>query len=277
MIAQDPPSAIALKPERGVAGKVTLRDGRVFPLIAIIDTPRPAVTLLGMSVQPSASSRDSNIQLTEQSQLPQDATLTFSLRTRSPAAFAHDEIIEVATGDESSIATLSFTNGGAMLENSQVAVATLSPAKAFGGTAFGPLQFRVNSRGVAGDWQPLANLVRLPMLKDLKCPPTPELACKLSGSNLFLIDSVSNDPQFAQSVKVPDGFLGSALPVPHPKSGSLYVKLRDNPSVVNATSLATQEIPASPEEAARAESRSSAQSGEHQPESGAAQTPPQIL
>jgi hypothetical protein len=74
-------------------------------------------------------------------------------------------------------------------------------------------------------------------------------------------------------VKVPDGFLGSALPVPHPKSGPLYVKLRDDPSVVNATSLATQEIPASPEEAARADSRSSAASGEPQAESRAAQIP----
>jgi hypothetical protein len=229
------------------------------------------VTLLGMNVQSSPLSHDSNIQLAEQSELPQDATLTFSLRTQSPAAFAHDEYIEVATGDESSTATLSFSNGGVVLENSQVAVATLNPAKAFGGAAFGPLQFRINSKGVVGDWQPLANLVRLPMLKDLKCPATPELACKLSGSNLFLIDSVSNDPQFTHAVKVPDGFLGSALPVPHPKNGSLYVKLRDNPSVVNSTSLAMQEIPASPEESARADARSSALSGEHPPETDAPQ------
>jgi hypothetical protein len=124
-----------------------------------------------------------------------------------------------------------------------------------------------------GDWQPLANLVRLPMLKELRCPATPELACKLSGSNLFLIDSVSNEPQFAQSVKVPNGFLGSALPVPHPKSGSLYVKLRDNPSVVNTTSLAAQEIPATPEEAARAGARNSAASAEHMPENGTPQIP----
>ena len=67
-------------------------------------------------------------------------------------------IIEVTTGDESSSATLNFNNGTVMLENSQVAVATLNPAKVFGGAAFGPLQFRVNSKGVVGDWQPLANL-----------------------------------------------------------------------------------------------------------------------
>ena len=268
MVAQDPPSVIGLKPERSVALKVTLRDGRVFPLLGTVDTPRPVVTLLGMNVQSSPSSHDSNIRLAEQSELPQDATLTFSMRTQTPAVFAHDEYIEVATSDESSTATLSFSNGGVMLENSQVAVATLSPAKVFGGAAFGPLQFRVNSKGVAGDWQPLANLVRLPTLKDLKCPTTPELACKLSGSNLFLIDSVSNDPQFGHPVKVPNGFLGSSLPVPRPKTGSLYVKLRDDPSVINMTSLAAQEIPATPEEAARADARSSALSGEHQPETG---------
>jgi hypothetical protein len=116
----------------------------------------------------------------------------------------------------------------------------------------------VLSKGVAGDWLPLANLVRLPMLKELKCPATPELACKLSGSNLFLIDSVSGDPQFAQSVKVPDGFLGGALPVPHPKSGQLYVKLRDDPSVVNPTLLAAEQIAPSSGDAARSEVRSGA-------------------
>jgi hypothetical protein len=255
MVAKDPQSVISLKPERNVAAKVSLRDGRVFPLLGMVDAPRPAATLLGTVVQSSLSSQNSNIQLAEQSELPQDATLTFSLRSQYPATFAHDESIEVATGDESSTTTLNFSNGGMMLENSQVAVATLNPAKAFGGAAFGPLLYRVSAKGVAGDWQPLANLVRLPTLRDLRCPATPELACKLSGSNLFLIDSVSADPKFTQSVKVPDGFLGGALPVPHPITGSLYVKLRDNPSVVNATSLVMQEIPASPEASARADAR----------------------
>jgi hypothetical protein len=258
MVAQDPPSVSALKPERNFAVKVTLKDGRVLTSVGSVDMPRPAVTLLGLQVQPSPSGIESNIQLTHSSELPQDAVLTFSLRTQSPGAFARDENIEVTTADESSTATLSFANGGVMLENSQVAVATFNPAKAFGGAAFGPLQFRVTSKGVAGDWQALANLVRLPMLKTLKCPATPELACKLSGSNLFLIDSISDDPQFAHAVKVPEGFLGNALPVPHPKGGPLYVKLRDHPSVINSTTLLAQEIPPSADEAARAEARGSA-------------------
>jgi hypothetical protein len=277
MVAQDPAAVGALKPERGIAAKVILKDGRVFQSLGSVEAPRPAVTLLGLNVQPSVSSHESNIQLAHPSELPQDAILTFSVRTQSPAAFAHDENFEVTTLDESSSATLNFNNGGVMLENSQVAVATLNPAKVFGGAAFGPLQFRVNSKGVVGDWQPLANLVRLPTLKELKCPATPELACKLSGSNLFLIDSLADDPQFTHPVKVPDGFLGAALPVPHPKGGCLYVKLRDDPSVVNPTTIMAQEIPTSPDEAARTEVRSSAvpppAPAPHQPETGASETP----
>ena len=63
---------------------------------------------------------------------------------------------------------LSFDNGGITLEDAQVAVATLDPAKAFGPSAFGPLQFRVITHDAAGDWQPLATLVRLPMLSELE-------------------------------------------------------------------------------------------------------------
>jgi hypothetical protein len=243
LIAQDAHAAAGLKPERAIAAKITLKDGRSLPLMTSVDLPRPRVALIGQSVQPSASSKDSNIQLADQGELPQDATLTFAVRTQWPAAFMRDETIEVATTDESSSTLLSFVNGGITLENSQVAVATLNPAKAFGASAFGPLQFRVVAKGSTGDWQSLGNLVRLPVLKDLTCPSTPELACKLSGSNLFLVDSLSGDREFTHPVQVPEGFLGSALPVPHPAPGPLYVKLRDDPAVINPTVLETQLLP----------------------------------
>jgi hypothetical protein len=258
LVAQDTQAVAGFKPERPLTAKLTLRDGRTMTVTASVDAPRPAVNLIGMNVQGSSSSNQSNIQLADQSELPLDAVLTFSVRAQTPAVFTRDQSFEVATGDESSAVMLNFSNGGAVLENAQVAVITLNPSKAFGGSAFGPLQFRVSSKGGVGDWLPLANLVRLPMLKDLKCPATPELACKLSGSNLFLIDSVSSDSQFSQSVKVPDGFLGSALPVPHPTSGQLYLKLRDDPSVVNPTLLSAQEIAPSGEDATRSQVRSSA-------------------
>jgi hypothetical protein len=265
MVAQDTQAAANLKPEHGIAAKVTLKDGRVLPLSASVDAPRPRVLLIGRSVQPSVSGKDSNIQLADQGELPQDATLTFALRTQSPAAFAHDESVEVATGDESSTTVLGFSSGGMTLENAQVAVATLNPAKAFGTSTFGPLQFRVVNKGIAGDWLPLGNLVRLPVLKDLTCPSTPELACKLSGSNLYLVDSVANDSAFTHPVQVPDGFLGSALPVPHPTDGPLYVKLRDNPAAINSTTLQAQLLPPSVDDPARASARQSALPGENAP------------
>jgi hypothetical protein len=228
MTAQDGAAAAALKPGDAGLAKVRLKDGRVLDLEALVAAPRPSVLLIGKSVRPSSSNSGSHIQLANDDELPQRASLTFSVRAKSPAAFGRDEMIEIATADGSYSTTLSLANGGITLENSSVAIATLDPAQAFGPSAFGPLQFRVVDHGVTGDWQPLATLVRLPRLRELVCPATPELACKLSGSNLFLVDAISTDPDFAHSVQVPDGFPGYALPVPHPKDGQLFVKLRDD-------------------------------------------------
>jgi hypothetical protein len=264
--------------KQGDAGnaRVSLKDGRVLDLTAAVDAPRPRVSLIGKSAQMSAISSGSNIQLASQDELPQDARLTFSLRALLPATFTYDEKIEVAAVNQSLTATLGFDNGGITLVDAQVAVATLDPAKAFGPSAYGPLQFRIITRDAASDWQPLATLVRLPTLSDLKCPATRELACKLSGNSLFLVESVSNNPQFDHAVQVPDGFPGNALPVPRPTDGQLYVKLRDDPSVVNATSLLAQQLPPSADEVARADVRHAAASGESGPasSSSAVNTPP---
>jgi hypothetical protein len=258
MVAKDADAAAELRPDHPIAAKVTLKDGRVLPVNATVDAARPRVTLINESVQPSALSSSSNIQLADPGELPQDATIIFSVRAQSPAAFGRDETIDVATGDEASTVSLSLANGSLALENSRVAVATLNPLKAFGASWYGPLKYRVNAKGVAGDWQPLATLVRLPVLKALECPATPELACKLSGSNLYLIDSVSANAEFTKPVVVPDGFLGSAMPVPHPSAGLLFLKLRDNPQIVNSTSLTAQQLPAAPADTDRTEVRQSA-------------------
>jgi hypothetical protein len=280
MVAHDAQAALALKAGDTAKAKATLKDGRVISLPASVGAPRPIVTLIGKSVQPSPSGSGSNIQLADQDELPQDATLIFSVRAQSPSAFAHDETIEVATADESYSATLSLTNGGITLENAQVAVATFDPAKALGSSAFGRLQFRVIANAAMGDWQPLATLVRLPVLKDLQCPSTLDLACKLSGSNLYLLDSVSSDPQFDRPVQIPEGFPGYALPVPRPTNGQLYIRLRDNPSVINPVALAAVQPPPSLKDTARADVRlaaapaadlPAANSGDNQP--SAASTP----
>src|ERR1700675_3187137 len=125
MVAQDAQAASALKPKRGVAAKVSLLDGRALPVTASVNAPRPRVALIGKSVQASAANSDSNIQLADAGELPQDASLVFSIRAQSPAAFARDENVDVATGDETSATTLSVANGGLTLETAPAAVATL--------------------------------------------------------------------------------------------------------------------------------------------------------
>jgi len=69
------------------------------------------------------------------------------------------------------------------------------------------------------------------------------------------VDSIANDLNFTHPVQVPDGFLGSALPVPHPAAGPLYVKLRDDSAVINSTTLGVQILPAAPDEVTRSSSR----------------------
>jgi hypothetical protein len=256
------PTAASLQQGETTKAKVTLRDGRVYSVNVSVAAPRPRVELVGKSVQQPARTSDSNIQLASEDQLPQDAQLVFSVRAKSPAAFGRDENIEVATADEAFATTLTFANRGLTLADARVAVATLDPAKAFGFSAFGPLKFRVVAKGVAGDWQPLATLVRLPILQALQCPATPEKTCKLTGSNLFLVDSVAGDPEFKEVVQVPDGFPGRALPVPHPSKSGLYLKLRDDPAVVNSATLVAEELPAPPEEATHATTPPAAAIGE---------------
>jgi hypothetical protein len=246
MVAKDAKAAGNLKDGATGEADVSLVDGRTMNVNATVTDPRPGVELIGKSVQSSASSTGSNIELANQDELPQDAKLTFSVRAVSPKSFTRGEQIEVATEDEAFSTTLSLDNGGMTLENSKVALATLDPAKAFGGSAFGPLQFRIIAHGADGDWQPLATLVRLPVLQTLKCPAGTEEQCRLSGANLYLVDSVASDPGFADAVEVPDGFPGYVLPVPHPQTGELYLKLRDDPSVVNQVTLAAEKLPPPP-------------------------------
>ncbi len=241
MGAQNAAAAAELKPMSPVPAMLTLKDGRVLPVTASVAAPRPKTVLINKSVQPSALGSDSNIQLAGSGELPLDATLIFSIRAQAPTSFARDATVDVATADESVVVSLSLANGALALENSRVAVATLTPLKAFGASSYGPLKYRVNAKGAVSDWQPLATLVRLPALKALECPLKPEVPCKLSGADLYLIDSVAGAADFSQPVIVPEGFLGSSLPVPHPSNGTLYLKLRDDPQVINPTGLIAQQ------------------------------------
>ncbi|HKY90447.1 MAG TPA: hypothetical protein VJM11_05375 [Nevskiaceae bacterium] len=247
MLAQDAAAAAGVKAERGLTAKVTLKDGRQSSVPVTVDPPRPRVALIGKSVKPSKSSSESNIQLADrEDQLPHDARLTFSLRAQTPSTFTRATTIEVATADGAFSKVLSIDNGGLRLEDRSVALGTLDPQQAFGFSAFGALSFRPVVEGVAGDWVPLATLVRLPSLQGLACPENVEQACKLTGTDLFLVESVSGSPGFEPAVRVAEGFPGGSLPVPHPTNGRLYVKLRDDPSEVNVVALQAQVLPPPP-------------------------------
>jgi hypothetical protein len=95
----------------------------------------------------------------------------------------------------------------------------------------------VDADGAKGDWQLLVNLVRLPSLKEIRCPDSPDKQCALSGTNLFLIDSVASSAQFTHTVSVPVGFVDNTLSVPRPNGTLLYIKLRDDPATVSTAVL----------------------------------------
>jgi hypothetical protein len=227
-----------LQPGKKQTAQVALKDGRTLDLDATVQPPRPKVTLIGKTIQPDTSAASSPIHLQSNDELPQNAQLSFSLKSQVPQAFPRDETVEVASADQSIHTVLSIADGTLLLQDSQTVLAVLDPLKSFGASAFGPLQFRpINADGEKGDWQPLVTLVRLPKLQELRCPDTPDKECTLHGSGLYLLDSVSTDPEFHQSTPVPDGFAGSALNVPHPNGQDLYVKLRDDRSAVNKLDL----------------------------------------
>jgi hypothetical protein len=192
--------------------------------------------LISKSIQPGAAGSASAIRLTDKDELAFGSTITFSVHAQSPETFSGRETIDVGDADGLVLTTLSLTNG-LVLEDAHVALATLDTAKAFNASTFGALQFRIVEDGAPGEWQRLGVLVRLPVLRRLKCPAESTQPCELSGQNLFLIDSLASDAQFDHPVKVPEGFTGYVLQVPHPTAGRLYVRLRDDAGVVETAAF----------------------------------------
>ncbi|HXJ95523.1 MAG TPA: hypothetical protein VMT20_21990 [Terriglobia bacterium] len=235
--ASDASAAAALAAGDQIPAHVALKDGRSLELQTTVEPPRPKVVLLSKSTQSDASA-PSAIRLKNQDELPQDARLVFVLKSQVPPAFARNEKIEVATGDNSSSVTLTLADGSLTLQDPATVLAVLDPLKSLGPSVFGPLRFRaVTADGGNGEWQSLTTLVRLPSLKEVRCPASPDKQCTLSGTNLFLIDSVASDAQFTHTVPVPLGFVNPTLNVPRPNGTLLYLKLRDDPSVVNMAVL----------------------------------------
>jgi hypothetical protein len=213
-----------------VIARVSLRDGRSLDLPTTVAPPRPKVALIGKSIDPGPSA--AAIRLGGQDEVPQDGKLVFFLRAEVPASFPRNQQIEVETEDGSFNVLLNLDDGTLVLEDSQSVIAELDP-RSLGRSAFGPLRFRPVQGNRKGEWQLLATLVRVPSLTEVRCASNSAKQCTLSGTSLFLIDSIASDADFTNSVSVPLGFVNSTVSIPRPSGPFLYLKLRDNPSVVS--------------------------------------------
>ncbi len=169
LVAADQASLAGFVVGQTAKASFTLKDGRTLELPFTVAPARPRVSLLSREVQIPAA--DAGIHLTDQDEVPQDGGLTFSLKTVVPAIFPRSEKIEVSSEDGSLKTTLSLADSSLVLEDTTTLLATLDPRKSFGPSIFGPLRFRpVAEDGTAGDWQPLGNIVRLPLVNGISCP-----------------------------------------------------------------------------------------------------------
>jgi hypothetical protein len=156
-----------------LVAQVTLKDDRTLAIPIVVEAARPAVTLIAKADVPSEAMPKTqfSIKLAGQNDLPVTDALMFSVRSAQP--FPRKGEIEIASSDDSlhTILSVSDPNASLILEDQQTILAVLQPLKAFGPSAFGPLRLRaVAPDGTAGDWLPLATLVRLPTLTALTCP-----------------------------------------------------------------------------------------------------------
>ncbi len=239
-------------PEPGTAlqARVALADGRTTQLPITIAPPRPVVQLLSRSVRPAPlAAGEVPLELVSDAFLPVGGELVFSVESVPPTRLSGEAEIEIGGPDQAVLARLSYGKG-LMPSSPGILVAHLATSDLPQGL-FGPVQFRLVDKGVAGDWQPLATLVRLPVLRDVHCSgeakgrasehangkANGEGGCTLSGRNLFLLAQVSGDPDLAGAIGIPAGFTGDSLQVPEAKGAMLYLRLRDDPAAVAKLAL----------------------------------------
>jgi hypothetical protein len=247
-------------PGEHLSATVVLHDGRTLTLPVTISTARPVITLLRKSIAPAAPDA---ITLSNDDDVPLTSQLVFTLK--SPTPFPRTGQIEIETLDGTLRTVLTLApSGGLVLQDPHTVVATLDPQRSFGPSAFGALHLRAvfpaasakegtsrpsndfpsrpesahsaasDTTTPASDWLPLATLVRLPTFTQLQCAPDPTQPCTLTGANLFLLQSVSTDPAFANPIPVPDGYTGSTLSLPHPTANTLFLRLRDDPAPIDS-------------------------------------------
>jgi hypothetical protein len=222
---------------------VLLADGRTVEARSTVQIQRPKVSLLSKRITPlppaaaaeaGVAAGPSPIKLASSDDLPLGSQLLFFLK--SEQKFPRDEKIEIASADDALHTTLSIAAGTLVLQDSHTVLGRLDPLKTFGAVA---------ADGTEGEWIPLATLVRLPTLSGVHCPTDLTRSCLLDGSDLYLIDSIANDPSFNPATDVPEGFVDNTLAIPHPTLNGFFLRLRDDPTAVHAVIMpVTMDTPA---------------------------------
>jgi hypothetical protein len=258
-----------LKPNEKINAEVHLEDGRTLQTSTFVLPARPEISILTRRVNLPTPSP---IQLASLEDLPLGAQLTFFLKSKDK--FPRNEQIEIASKDSADSTApsdpplevkLSIAAGTLILQDNHTILATFDPLKTFGPSTFGQFHLRaVSADGTPGEWLPLATIVRLPILTDLHCPTGPaakDQSCLLSGSALYLIQSISTDPDFTDQTPVPEGFVDTTLAIPHPvaeinatprptprsaPAATFYIRLRDDPTPADPVTLAIEPQPAAP-------------------------------
>ncbi|ADV82838.1 hypothetical protein [Terriglobus saanensis] len=245
--------SLQLTAEKGVSpadqatAQAKLRDGRTMPVKITLQSARPGLTLLSKTSTPEAADKTMPITLGDEKAIHVTAPMTFVVQ--SDKAFPRTQKIEVSTVDGSVKTMLSLADASLVLQDEKTAIATITPLKAFGPSAFGPLQMRpVADDGTTGEWMPLGILVRTPALTNITCTATD---CTLTGSNLFLLSSVGTTADAASAKPVPTGYAAGSLTVPVTGDHSkLYLTLRDDPATPATVAVPGAEPPPVPVPAA---------------------------
>ncbi|PZU10284.1 hypothetical protein [Sphingomonas sp.] len=230
------PDRISIAAPRGggaieIAGPRGMDAARI-ELAAPPPPARLAATVIARHIQRPQQTAPVAIMLGSDDQVPADATLRASFRAAGGMRFTGRETIEIEAGSGGDTASLTAAHG-LTFADPQVVIATIQPAAALGTSAFGPLRARIVRDGIAGDWIPIGTLVRLPQIRQLRCPDDAAApACELSGDNLFLISGVSATPGFENEAAIPDGYPGNAIQVPRPAGKALYVRWHDDPATI---------------------------------------------
>lgn len=219
-----------------ISGQARLKDGRSIGFRATVAPARPQVAVINRNLQTEPSGEGLSIRLGGKDAMPRRSKLTFAVRAEPPLSFTGRETVQIETANGAFATELNAAEG-LMLQDPQVAVASLDLQKKFVASAFGPLRFRIVKDQVASDWQPLGVLVRLPQVTGISCGAGKQAGCILKGENLFLIGAVATSPTFQNAVSVPDGLSADTLQVPRPHGRKLYLKLRDDPASVSTLAL----------------------------------------